>query len=69
LRHNPVGATVSGNCHKRVAIKAQDAPWEGSSYIYRLANHLPPSRGVQDTIHHTPEYPSHLLLPLTEPRS
>ncbi|OGA02985.1 MAG: hypothetical protein A3H35_20820 [Betaproteobacteria bacterium RIFCSPLOWO2_02_FULL_62_17] len=45
-------------------VKAQDAPWEGTSYIYRLSNHLTPARETRYTIHHTPEYPSHLLLPV-----
>ena len=48
----------------QLVIKAQDAPWEGTSYIYRLSNHLAASRETRHTVHHTPEYPSHLLLPV-----
>ena len=53
----------AGHCLE-LMIKAQDAPWEGTSYIYRLSNHLSPSSETRYTIYHTPEYPSHLLLPL-----
>ncbi len=48
----------------QLLVKAQDAPWEGTSYVYRLSNHLSPSRETRHTIHHTQEYPSHLLLPV-----
>jgi predicted acyl esterase len=48
----------------QLLVKAQDAPWEGSSYIYRLSNHLASSRETRHTIYHTPEFPSHLLLPV-----
>jgi putative CocE/NonD family hydrolase len=48
----------------QLLVKAQDAPWEGTSYIYRLSNHLSPSSETRHTIHHTAEYPSHLLLPV-----
>ena len=48
----------------QLVVKAQDAPWEGTSYIYRLSNHLSPSRETRHTIFHKPEYPSHLLLPV-----
>lgn len=48
----------------QLVVKAQDAPWEGTSYIYRLSNHLSASRETLHTIYHTPEFPSHLLLPI-----
>ncbi|OGA73004.1 MAG: hypothetical protein A3G27_04150 [Betaproteobacteria bacterium RIFCSPLOWO2_12_FULL_66_14] len=48
----------------QLLVKAQDAPWEGTSYIYRISNHLSPSRETRHTIYHTPEYPSRLLLPV-----
>ena len=48
----------------QLVVKAQDAPWEGTSYIYKISYHVPPLRDTRHTIHHTPEYPSHLLLPV-----
>ena len=48
----------------QLLVKAQDAPWEGSSYVYRLSLHLPRNEEVKHTVYHTPEYPSYLLLPL-----
>jgi len=48
----------------QLVVKAQDAPWEGTSYIYRLSNHLSASRETRHTIYHKPEFPSHLLLPV-----
>ena len=52
----------------QLLIKAQDAPWEGKSYIYRLSQHLSASMETLHTIYHTPEYPSHLLLPVISNR-
>lgn len=46
----------------QLVVKTQDASWEGSGY--RAINHIPPSLETQHTIYHTPEYPSHLLLPV-----
>ncbi len=48
----------------QLRVKAQDAPWEGTSYIYRLSNHLSPMRETRHTLYHTQERPSHLLLPV-----
>ena len=48
----------------QLLVKAQDAPWEGSSYIYKISYHMPPARDTRHTVYHTPEYPSHLLLPV-----
>jgi len=48
----------------QLLVKAQDAPWEGASYVYRLSLHLPRNEEVRHTVYHTPEYPSYLLLPL-----
>ena len=48
----------------QLLVKAQDAPWEGTSYIYRLSLHLSPIKEVRHTIHHSPEHPSHILLPV-----
>ncbi|OGA01957.1 MAG: hypothetical protein A3H35_04105 [Betaproteobacteria bacterium RIFCSPLOWO2_02_FULL_62_17] len=48
----------------QLLVKAQDAPWEGASYVYRLSLHLPRNEEVRHTVYHTPEYPSSLLLPL-----
>jgi uncharacterized protein len=47
----------------QLLVKAQDAPWEGTSYIYRISLHLQPGKEVQHAIRHNPEYPSHLLVP------
>ena len=48
----------------QLLVKAQDAPWEGASYIYRISLHLPVNREVKHTLLHSPEYPSHLLVPV-----
>jgi predicted acyl esterase len=48
----------------QLLVKAQDAPWEGASYIYRISLHLPPATPMKHTVHHTPEYPSHLVVPV-----
>jgi predicted acyl esterase len=48
----------------QLLVKAQDAPWEGSSYIYRISLHLPPNKAMQHTVHHTPEHPSILVVPV-----
>ena len=48
----------------QLVVKAQDAPWEGTSYIYKISYHVPPIRDTRHTIYHTPEHPSHLLLPV-----
>jgi predicted acyl esterase len=46
----------------QLIVKTQDASWEGSGY--RAISHIPPSIETRHTIYHTPEYPSHLLLPV-----
>ena len=48
----------------QLRVKAQDAPWEGASYVYRLSLHLAPHEEMRHTVYHTPEYPSCLLLPV-----
>ena len=48
----------------QLRVKAQDAPWEGTSYIYRLSLHLPRNEEMEHRVHHTPEHPSYLLLPV-----
>jgi predicted acyl esterase len=48
----------------QLLVKAQDASWEGSSYIYRISQHLSSSTQTLHTIYHTREHPSHVLLPV-----
>lgn len=50
----------------QLVIKGQDAPWEGSGYHRELFTHLPNSARVHHVVHHSSEYPSHLLLPVVE---
>ena len=52
----------------QLLIKAQDAPWEGTNYVYRLSLHLPRNEAVTHRVHHTPERPSYLLLPVIPPK-
>lgn len=44
----------------RLLVKGQDAPWEGEG----LHTHLPNPRRVRHSIHHSPTYRSHILLPV-----
>ena len=47
-----------------LVIKGQDAPWEGKEYFRDVFWHLPRTKETQHTVYHTPEYASHLLLPI-----
>jgi predicted acyl esterase len=44
----------------QLVIKGQDAPWQATPIRFHITN----MRETKHTIHHTPEYPSHLVLPL-----
>lgn len=45
-------------------IKGQDAYWEGKEVFREMGFHLPNSKKTEHSIHHSPGYPSHLLLPV-----
>ncbi len=48
----------------QLRIKGQDATWEGRTYAYRIHGHLPLSKQIRHTLHHSASHRSHLLLPI-----
>lgn len=65
----PLGIVETSNVFKaghriHLIIKGQDTDWEGPQYFRQIHYHLDYGKENQQTIYHTPEYQSYLLLPV-----